>query len=62
MGREIREVPENWQHPTNGLGAYEPMFAHSWTKEEATCFQVYETVTEGTPLSPVFKSLDQVEE
>lgn len=114
MGREIRKVPADWQHPKNNAGHYQPMFEEfyldvlkewiinhnlwikgnhpdqkkypgktsncsfyaqwngnppdidfynlrKWTKEEATCFQVYETVTEGTPISPVFKSLEQVE-
>lgn len=28
--------------------------------EEATCYQVYENVTEGTPVSPVFDSVDGV--
>jgi len=28
--------------------------------EEATCYQVYEDATEGTPVSPVFDSLDGV--
>lgn len=32
-----------------------------WTEEEAVCFQVYENVTEGTPVSPVFDSLQEVE-
>lgn len=33
-----------------------------WTTEEATCYQIYETVTEGTPVSPVFASLDELAE
>jgi hypothetical protein len=31
-----------------------------WAPEEASCYQVYENVTEGTPVSPVFDSLDGV--
>jgi hypothetical protein len=27
-----------------------------WTKEECTCFQVYENVSEGTPVTPVFET------
>lgn len=27
-----------------------------WEPEEMTCYQLYETVSEGTPLSPVFKT------
>ncbi len=29
--------------------------------DTATCFQLYETVSEGTPLSPVFETLDELE-
>jgi hypothetical protein len=29
-----------------------------WSADEATCYQVYETVSEGTPVSPVFDTLD----
>lgn len=31
-----------------------------WTDEEATHYQIYETVTEGTPVSPVFATLDEL--
>lgn len=30
--------------------------SRKWTPEEATCYQVYETVTEGTPVTPVFET------
>lgn len=33
-----------------------------WSDEERTHFQVYETVTEGTPVTPSFPSLDQLED
>lgn len=33
-----------------------------WTTEEATCYQIYETVSEGTPVSPVFATLDDLVE
>lgn len=26
MGREVRMVPANWEHPTNSRGEYEPLF------------------------------------
>lgn len=38
-------------------GAYRPF----WAEEDATHFQVYETVSEGTPTSPVFASLDELQ-
>lgn len=33
----------------------------SWTPEEATAYQLYETVSEGTPVSPVFQTADELE-
>lgn len=33
----------------------------NWTPEEASCFQYYEIVSEGTPLSPVFDNLIELE-
>jgi hypothetical protein len=32
-----------------------------WSAEEATHYQMYETVSEGTPVSPVFETLEQLE-
>ena len=103
MGREIRRVPCEWEHPKNEKGNYQPMFDEDfdtvldkwvngyklwkegkhedqikypnktttywdwvgnppnpeyyrpkWKKEEMVCFQVYETVSEGTPVTPAF--------
>jgi hypothetical protein len=110
MGREVRRVPPNWEHPqakTDGwrhTKGYQPMYDQRfedrfaewlaefdriragnlteierecyptglaewlsddgvapdpayyrpWTDEEATWFQVWETVSEGTPVTPPF--------
>jgi hypothetical protein len=124
MGREIRRVPSDWQHPPaqkyvpskDPFGEskwveadyYQPLYdkdyetvaekwisefdqwragthpdqsddcryfweydtppdeehyrERKWTAEEATHYQIYETVTEGTPVSPVFASLDELVE
>lgn len=114
MGREIRRVPKDWQHPKKDNGHYQPMHdkafedacnewytglqewlngentqadefgypktvagyincdggtpdadyyrAEQWTEEQACCYQYYENVTEGTPLSPVFETLQQLED
>jgi hypothetical protein len=118
MGREIRRVPANWEHPketdgTNRGGGYHPMRGENYEKamrewfanhnawldgthhclvdksttreetpyfadwdgnppdvadyvkyeqEECTHFQMYETVTEGTPVTPVFASLQELED
>lgn len=114
MGREVRRVPPNWQHPTREGSRdrhdYQPMYKtrfadaiaqwladfdaarrgefaeewarkyygeqpdpfmawlggnpppkdegqwRPWTDEEATWFQVWETVSEGTPITPPFAS------
>lgn len=43
-------------------GPPDPMYynPNKWSEQEACCFQFYETVTEGTPLSPVFDSLQEL--
>lgn len=82
MGREIRRVPPNWEHPLGDrVDFYQPLYDESypealaqfrekpsdwgyqeprpeyyrpeWTPEDATAYQVYENVSEGTPISPV---------
>lgn len=35
-------------------------YTPAWTPEEAVGYQVYETVSEGTPVSPVFKTTDEI--
>lgn len=109
MGRELRKVPANWEHPKKEDGTWQPMFDEfyldaleewltnhkSWMDgthqnlkddpslkemypfyamyggdppdvdyyqtrkfqpEELTHIQLYESTTEGTPISPVFKA------
>lgn len=34
----------------------------NWTETEACCFQMYENVSEGTPVSPVFETLIELED
>lgn len=119
MGREIRRVPANWEHPKTEVPdhrsqrmveRYQPMFDRpfapamrewyanweawergerpehcddeesrkltfwewdggppdphyyrpDWKPEEMTWFQVYETVSEGTPVSPPFATEDEL--
>lgn len=111
MGREIRRVPPNWQHPRDERGNYIPMFdqefhaaAEEWLveciawrdgthedlrafpsaktefpyywqwageppdpeayrpayAEPATWWQVYETVSEGTPVTPAFATKEEL--
>lgn len=108
MGREIRMVPPNWEHPKQENGRYQPLYkttfkeaAEEWLqglkkwndgerlrvlKEyntdyeywewsgnppdrkyylpewdvEPTWFQVYETVSEGTPVTPPFATKEEL--
>lgn len=114
MGREIRMVPPNWQHPKNDRGHEQPMhdqnfadefarwladfdrirvgnltalerecyaepgmnplaewlrdegsppdpaYYRPWSDEEATWFQVWETVSEGTPVTPPFATREEL--
>jgi hypothetical protein len=62
MGREVRRVPSGWEHPKDASGTYTPLDCPPWTAEDATHFQLYETVTEGTPLSPVFATTAELVE
>ncbi len=107
MGREVRRVPSNWQHPKNDSDSHQPMYDESfreaaiswkaefleweagkqfdyfkpekhpddfqfwewgggppdrgcyrpdWSEGLRTHYQMYETTTEGTPISPVMES------
>jgi hypothetical protein len=113
MGRELRRVPANWQHPKKSNGEYQPMFdtyygdvlkkwiddnsqwnegthkdllegraskeeypfyamwagnppdieyyhTRRYSESELTHIQLYESTSEGTPLSPVFPA-DQLD-
>lgn len=113
MGRELRKVPANWEHPKKDDGKYQPMLktyyldefnewleghnqwqngthkdliknpelkdkypfyamyhggppdveyyqTKKYTPEELTHIQLYESTSEGTPLSPIFPA-DQLE-
>lgn len=90
MGREVRRVPADWQHPQNDEGDYIPMHPHfpyneeeiaeglaegwlkgvppnygldimpQWEDSERTHWQMYEDTTEGTPISPVMESPEEL--
>lgn len=109
MGREIRRVPPNWEHPRwtkddamsrSDIGEYKSMYdqsykdaAEEWLRElerwepewgckyywesqsppdveshrpafdtEPTWFQAYQTVSEGTPVSPPFATGEELVE
>ena len=35
MGREVRRVPENWEHPKNSKGYHEPLLGGSFSERLA---------------------------
>lgn len=47
---------EEWNGDTPDVDYYRP----NWPDETRTAFQVYETVSEGTPVSPVFATKDEL--
>jgi len=95
MSRELRKVPENWEHPKDYKGDCVPLncgyradladfakkieelgleeaieyfggaplkdnYMPEWPEEEKTHFMMYETCSEGTPISPVFDNTDEL--
>jgi len=54
--------PKNWKHFKEWLTGF-PSRGYNrpqWRNGKATHYQIYENVTEGTPVSPVFASLDDL--
>jgi len=45
-----------WEGNAPEVEYYRP----KWKDEERTCFQVYETVSKGTPVTPVFESKEKL--
>lgn len=109
MGREVRKVPKNWEHPKDRNGQYQPLYDRDfetvaeewmkncllwaegkhpdqtkydntpkyfwqwagnppdekyyrpkWTDEERTHIQMYENTSEGTPISPVMETPEEL--
>lgn len=89
MGREVRKVPPNWNHPRTGFNrglGYQPMFDETfedglkrweeekdegdappspdyfrpWKDGEGTWYQVWETLSEGTPVTPPFETKEEL--
>ena len=94
MGREIRKVPENWEHPKDEHLSYKPLYEGysndasefmtmavdeglqeavdymgcpnkedympEWDDSEKTHLMMYETTSEGTPISPAFKDPEEL--
>lgn len=94
MGREVRRVAKNWEHPKKDNGQYIPLFEGyaadakefleiverdglqeavdymgcpdkndympDWTDDEKTHLMMYETTSEGTPISPAFETPEEL--
>lgn len=63
MGREVRRVPANWQHPKDDNGNFIPLLDGDmprWPESECTHLMMYESVTEGTPISPAFETPEEL--
>lgn len=90
MGREVRRVPKDWEHPRDEDGNYIPMYDRfpynaseteeglrdgwleneppnynievmpQWPESDRTHLQMYETTTEGTPISPVMEMPEEL--
>lgn len=56
MGREVRCVPADWQHPQQD-GIYTPLSRLEMPAchDEGVHLQMYETDSKGTPISPVMQ-------
>jgi len=65
MGVEIVKVPSDFSHPVDEAGDYLPgahlESLYYLSEPDKNCFQIYENVTEGTPMSPVFSSEQEME-
>lgn len=64
MGIQIVRVPPGYQHPTDSDGEYIDG-AHLlplWTMsvEQKSCYQICQSVSDGTPVSPIFDSKEDL--
>jgi hypothetical protein len=57
--KHAKDYPFYWEW-NGGPPDKESYRDRAWTEEEATHFQIYETVSEGTPVSPVFATKEEM--
>ena len=72
MSREVRRVPADWEHPKDARGQHIPLWERHcaeapevphmphWPIKRRTHWQMYETVSEGTPISPVMATAEEL--
>jgi len=62
MGREVVRIPLGFEHPLDEEGDYIPgshyELLYDSDPASRTAFQIYENVSEGTPVSPVFDTAE----
>jgi hypothetical protein len=64
VGREVVRVPPDFKHPVDDegqliVGAHHEALYYI-PDEQKTAFQIYENVTEGSPVSPIFGTLEEL--
>lgn len=57
---ETSQVGRRYYWEWNGAPPERKYYRPAWTPEEATWFQVYETVSEGTPVTPPFATKAEI--
>jgi hypothetical protein len=64
VGSEIKRVPPGFKHPEDEEGYRTPGAHHEllYHLGEARCtsYQLYENVSEGTPVSPIFSTQEEL--
>jgi hypothetical protein len=64
VGTQIVRVPHGFAHPADDAGCpipgahLEPLYDAG--PERCVCYQLYENVTDGTPISPAFEMLTEL--
>lgn len=58
MGREVRRVPKNWQHPKDKNQKPIPLLEED--VPNGNFYQMYETCSEGTPISPIMETPEEL--
>lgn len=62
MSRQVRRVPKDWEHPVEN-GRYKPLHGPEMPDpNHVNCshYQMYETTSEGTPISPVMETPEEL--
>ena len=61
MGREVRKVAKDWAHPKGINEDYLPLLEEEMPNfRTPSHYQMYETCSEGTPISPVMASPEEL--